>query len=340
MHNQYHCIHQMSSRSKKTPTFCKNYASKILFKTKSKFLIVALTAVLPIVGWAQAVSNLSPVNRPEIKYKQRHSSLVGNDNLYADGIKIKRDLQILQEIQEERFFSMDDIPADELYGGLWDTRYAHVYKNVNYPDTFIVNLEHFTMPIKEGHVTSKYGIRRRRMHNGTDLKVQVGDTIYATFDGKVRVQRFEKKGYGNYLVLRHPNGLETIYGHLSKFLVDVDDTVKSGDPIALGGNTGRSTGSHLHLEFRFLGQAIDPAKIVDFDNYVCHTDEYVITKDSLKPAKAANQYTKGGVQYHRIAKGDTLYGIARKYGTTIAALRKKNNLGTQAVFRVGSSLRI
>lgn len=309
---------------------------------KRLFYTLGLLSLLPLCSFAQhaKVKNVDEqVSRSEVKYKQRHSSLVSNqNNLYADGIKIKRDLSILQEIQEERIFLTQGIPAEELYEGIWDTRYAHVYSAIkNIPDTFVVNLENFCMPISKGHVTSKFGKRRRRMHNGIDLKVQVGDTIYAAFDGKVRVRRYERRGYGNYLTIRHHNGLETIYGHLSKYLVDVDDVVKAGDPIALGGNTGRSTGSHLHLEFRFLGMAIDPSDIVDFDNFVCHRDEFVVTK---KTFRAPNKYTKGEVVYHRVRKGDTLSKIARRYGTTISALRKKNNLSSKAVLRIGTSLRI
>ena len=113
------------------------------------------------------------------------------------------------------------------------------------PDSCVIDCSTFVLPMDSmTRVTSKYGPRRRRMHKGIDLKVQIGDTIRAAFDGKVRIKNFERRGYGYYLVIRHPNGLETVYGHLSKFLVGVNDIVRAGDPIALGGNTGRSTGSH------------------------------------------------------------------------------------------------
>ena len=118
----------------------------------------------------------------------------------------------------------------------------------------------------DGYVTSPYGYRRRfrRMHKGIDLKVQTGDTVYAAFNGKVRLTKYERRGYGYYVVIRHENELETVYGHLSKFLVEPDQYVKAGDPIALGGNTGRSFGSHLHFETRFMGYAINPSAIFDF----------------------------------------------------------------------------
>ena len=111
------------------------------------------------------------------------------------------------------------------------------------------------MPTPNTRITDVFGYRprRRRAHYGLDIKVYVGDTIRAAFDGKVRVVKNQgRRGYGKYVVIRHDNGLETVYGHLSKQLVDTNQLVKAGEPIALGGNTGRSTGSHLHFETRFL----------------------------------------------------------------------------------------
>ena len=102
------------------------------------------------------------------------------------------------------------------------------------------------------------------MHKGIDVKVYIGDTIYAAFDGQVRTATIDPNGYGKYVVIRHYNGFETVYGHMSKQLVNANDFVQAGEPIGLGGNTGRSTGSHLHFEVRFLGVAIDPAEIFDF----------------------------------------------------------------------------
>lgn len=320
----------------------KYYFSTSTTKLRRFFLVGILSFTVPLCGFSQTTTEeeaTTTTNRSEVKYKQRHSNIIstGND-LYADGVKIKRDLSILHEIQEERILAMDEIPADDLYEGNWSNQYAHIYNTIkNVPDSFVVNLENFCMPIKEGHVTSNFGPRRRRMHNGIDLKVQVGDTIYAAFDGKVRVKRYERRGYGYYLTVRHHNGLETIYGHLSKFLVEENDVVKAGDPIALGGNTGRSTGSHLHWEFRFLGMAINPRDIVDFDNYVCHRDQYKIT---TKKVKNNNKYIKGQVIYHRIKKGESLSTIARRYGTTISAIQKKNNMGRSTAIRAGRSLRI
>lgn len=127
-------------------------------------------------------------------------------------------------------------PADELYGE-WTNEWVNPFrgKKVDMPDSCVIDCSTFVLPMDSmTRVTSKYGPRRRRMHKGIDLKVQIGDTIRAAFDGKVRIKNFERRGYGYYLVIRHPNGLETVYGHLSKFLVGVNDIVRAGDPIALG----------------------------------------------------------------------------------------------------------
>ncbi|MDR1505043.1 MAG: peptidoglycan DD-metalloendopeptidase family protein [Prevotella sp.] len=326
---------------------------------KLRLLPLAAMFLLPMSSFAQHTDNTSESNadRVELKYKQRHSRMNAN-NLYADGIKIKRDLSILKEVQEERVLAADEIPAEDLYSGIWNNRYVNAYRSIeNIPDTFTVNLANFTMPTM-GYITSNFGPRRRRMHYGIDLKVQTGDTIYAAFDGKVRVKQYERRGYGYYLALRHPNGLETVYGHLSKFLVDEDDVVKSGDPIALGGNTGRSTGSHLHFEIRFLGNPINPIKIVDFENKVCHKDTYVVTADSYSrsskgvnvntlasastrsKANVKNKYASGNVNYHRIKSGDTLGAIARKYGTTVGKICSLNSITAKTTLRLGKSLRV
>lgn len=338
----------------------KNILTPIL--KKLSFLPLATMFLIPLSSFAQNDGDTSSnPDRVELKYKQRHSR-INAENLYADGIKIKRDLSLLKEIQEERVLSADEIPAEELYSGIWNNRYVNSYRSIeNIPDTFNVNLAHFTMPTM-GHVTSNYGLRgrgkRKRMHYGIDLKVQTGDTIYAAFDGKVRVKQYERRGYGYYLVLRHPNGLETVYGHLSRFLVGEDQVVKTGDPIALGGNTGRSTGSHLHLEFRFLGNPINPTYIVDFDNKACHKDTYLVTNDSYNKsskgvnvnllaasdtrssATAKNKYASDDVNYHRVKSGDTLGAIARKYGTSVTRLCNLNSITTKTILRPGKSLRV
>ena len=267
--------------------------------------------------------------------------------LMADRVSFKKDL-VLKELAEMSELAELEakenlmFPADELYGE-WTNQWVNPFrgKKVDYPDSCVIDCSTFVLPIDTmTRVTSKYGPRRRRMHRGIDIKVQIGDTIRAAFDGKVRIKNYERRGYGYYLVIRHPNGLETVYGHLSKFLVGLNDIVRAGEPIALGGNTGRSTGSHLHFETRFLGQAINPAEIIDFENSVPHQDQYVFRNVKINGRKS-NIYTSSNNQmvYHRVKSGDTLGKIARIYGTTVSELCRLNGLRSTSILRIGQSIR-
>ena len=170
------------------------------------------------------------------------------------------------------------------------------------PQTANIDVTGYVHPIK-GRVTSNYGYRPRfrRMHKGIDLGLSVGDTIVAAFDGKIRIAKFERRGYGYYLVIRHDNGLETVYGHLSRFLVKPDQYVRAGEPIALGGNTGRSTGPHLHFETRFMGLAINPAAIIDFENYVPHKDVFAFNKATYDKSQKYGP-TKSSKKKHKASK--------------------------------------
>lgn len=267
--------------------------------------------------------------------------------LMADRVGFKKDLALeeLAIANEDALLAEEELmfPADELYDSNWDTRWVNPFRGaaVKFPDSCAIDCSSFVLPIDtQLKVTSKYGPRRRRMHKGIDLKVQIGDTIRAAFDGKVRIRNFERRGYGNYLVVRHPNGLETIYGHLSKSLVNINDIVRAGEPIALGGNTGRSTGSHLHFETRFLGQAINPSEIIDFENGVPHQDKYVFRSMKIN-GRNSNIYTSSGNQmaYHRVKSGDTLGKIARMYGTSVNELCRLNGLKSTSMLRLGQSIR-
>ena len=158
-------------------------------------------------------------------------------------------------------------PAEDLYDLSWNHNHVHVYSELIPPKSYNIKLTRFSMPLKNNIiVTSKVGYRKQfnRNHNGVDLVGHIGDTIYACFDGKVRMSTYQARGYGKVVVIRHYNGLETIYGHMSKQFVTENQYVKYGDPLGLVGNTGRSTGPHLHLETRFCGKMIDPQKIFDF----------------------------------------------------------------------------
>ena len=223
----------------------------------------------------------------------------------------------------------------------WNNQYVHAYGNAIIPETYTIDLTGFHMPTPSTKITSPFGPRWRRMHNGLDLKVNIGDTIVAAFDGKVRVVKYERRGYGKYVVIRHDNGLETVYGHLSKQLVEDNQLVKAGEPIGLGGNTGRSTGSHLHFETRFLGIAINPIYMFDFPKQDIVADTYTFRK-----AKGVNragshdtQVADGAIRYHKVKSGDTLSRIAKLRGVSVSTLCKLNRIKPTTTLRIGQVLR-
>lgn len=223
-------------------------------------------------------------------------------------------------------------------------------------------------------VYSPFGYRRGRRHNGVDLPLKTGTPVVAAFSGKVRMSRYYK-GFGNLVVIRHENGLETFYAHLSKRLVNVGDWVSAGQHIGLGGSTGRSTGAHLHFETRYCGFAFDPQWIIDFESgtlrhrlfilkkrflnagskYFPTDDEedYLIMKEdsTMYAARAAEQELRekeaaaraaelAKAQYYKIRSGDTLGSIAMKYHTTVSKLCALNGITTRTTLRIGRSIRV
>lgn len=254
-------------------------------------------------------------------------------------------------------------PSAQLYKE-WNNKYAH--RATELPDSFLINLKHFCMPTTSKVITSNFGRRWGRMHKGIDVKVYIGDTIRAAFSGKVRIVKYEAKGYGNYVVIRHYNGLETIYGHMSKHLVKENQIVKAGEPIGLGGNTGRSTGSHLHFETRLCGVALNPALMFDFrnqdvtgDTYMFHRntyenesvlankargksaddDEAVAQESSSSKSRKQSSASSSDIRYHKVKRGETLSSIAKKRGTTIDKLCKLNHISKRMRIRPGQILR-
>ena len=222
----------------------------------------------------------------------------------------------------------------EVFSDHWNTTATHAYSDVELsslpeatPIRLVDSLGSYHHPYI-GRITSRYGPRRGRAHQGLDISLKIGDPVYATFDGKVRISRYERRGYGHYLVIRHPNGLETLYGHLSKKIVKENQIVRAGEPIGLGGNTGRSTGSHLHFETRILGKPINPAFMFNFPDQCAETDVYVYRKSDDKEV------------YYKVKSGDTLTRIAARNETTVSSICKLNGISRNAVLRVGQTLRV
>ena len=285
-------------------------------------------------------------------------------DLLARQAPIDRKMKTVDSVALHRLILNEQIetPAADLYED-WNNKYAH--RATELPDTFKINLRGFCMPTDNRVVTSNFGARWGRQHKGIDVKVYIGDTIRAAFSGKVRMVKYEAGGYGKYVVIRHGNGLETIYGHMSKHLVAEDEIVEAGQPIGLGGNTGRSTGSHLHFETRLCGVALNPALMFDFKNQDVIGDYYMFYRDTyqkesivanrlrgvggkgkieadedteLAIAAPAASYAKD-VKFHKVKRGETLASIARKRGTTIDEICRLNRIGKNIRLMPGQILK-
>lgn len=261
---------------------------------------------------------------------------------------------------------------NKVFTEFWDTERAVPYTTTlnDIPDriTFwLVDSDGQWCVPKQNKVYSPFGYRHRKRHQGIDLPLKTGDPIYAAFDGKVRLSKYYS-GYGNLVIIRHENGLETFYGHLSKRNVQPGDWVKAGDLIGLGGSTGRSTGPHLHFETRYMGMAFDPQRIADYEtgtlrhrafvlkkSYLNANSKYVPTDDdedweiaaadsteraALEAKAAAEKAAAAAMQYHTIRSGDTLGKLAVKYHTTVRKICQLNGIKETTVLSIGRRIRV
>jgi murein DD-endopeptidase MepM/ murein hydrolase activator NlpD len=250
--------------------------------------------------------------------------------------------------------SIQIIPAYETYYS-WDTKnlFAHRADRTSVGGGIQFQLAYgdcdFHYPAV-GIMTSPFGPRWGRMHYGLDIDLEVGDNVFAAFEGMVRISQYHST-YGNVVVVRHNNGLETLYAHLSQRRVIPGDHVEAGDVIGFGGNTGRSYGAHLHFEFRFKGQAFDPLLVLNpsaqallsssFTLLPIHFDEAGVSPQTIAARKATNSGSKSSKsKYHVVKRGDNLYTIARKNGTSIRALCKLNRIKETSTLQLGQRIRL
>lgn len=264
-------------------------------------------------------------------------------DMIAEQAPIDRKLKAVDSVALQRLIDKHEKKDYTSLYSSWNNDRAHCYASSEVPDSFKIDLRGFAMPTPSRRVTSNFGYRAsfRRMHKGLDIKVYTGDTICAAFDGKVRVVKYDAGGYGYYVLIRHTNGLETIYGHLSKQLVAVDQEVKAGEPIGLGGNTGRSYGSHLHFETRLLGEAIDPALMFDFEAQDVTADYYVFRSSksqstgssTLASRENRSDGNQSATRMYQVKRGDSINSIARRLGTTVDHLCDVNNLSRRSKIR-------
>ena len=261
-----------------------------------------------------------------------------------------------------RYVMSENYKADsEVFSDHWNTTATHAYSDVELnslpeatPILLIDSMESYHYPYI-GRITSRYGPRRGRAHQGLDIGLKTGDPIYATFDGKVRLSK-AAGDYGNLVIIRHNNGLETYYAHLSQRDVEVGDWVVAGQQIGLGGSTGRSTGPHLHYEVRYKGQSFDPERLIDFSNGNLRRDELLLKRrhfsiyskyeqdfgdeEEVAKQEEAERKAAAAVQYHTVRSGDTLGAIARKYGTSVSRICQLSGIKSTSILRIGQKLRV
>ena len=249
-----------------------------------------------------------------------------------------------------------------VYGKFWDTENISAYRTVSIdsiPKAVAINLvdslKHYRYPYV-GRITSRYGMRHRRPHNGIDVALKVGDTICSAFDGRVRFSKATNTGYGTLIIIRHDNGLETYHGHLSARLVEENDRVVAGQPIGLGGNSGKSTGPHIHFETRYYGQSFDPERIINFRTGELRRDKILLKKgyysiyskyeqdfnaeaereDAEKKEKALSAEKR----YYKVRSGDYLGLIAKRNHTTVGAICRLNGIKPTTTLQIGRVLRV
>ena len=229
------------------------------------------------------------------------------------------------------------------YFSNWDSKKVDIYnfQIKDFQDSVTLKLydieagEHWKMPLDQIKVNSVYGPRWGRGHYGTDLDLETGDPVYSAFDGIVRVRSYDRYGWGYYILVRHKNGLESLYGHLSKQLVEVGEELKAGEVVGKGGSTGRSTGPHLHYELRYRGLPFDPQKVYDFPNLTIAGPMFTISKELFGQVAQAR-----AAAYHRVKRGENLGSIARKYGVSVSQLTRLNRISTRTILRIGQNLRV
>ena len=324
------------------------------YKCLSKSIIFAVILVLfMVVPMRDSFAQVFVIDTTQFLNESNGTLIIPESSIYESSMYEDEVLPEDEErpVTEESIF----IPSDILYKDRWDTLYIRTGK-VNlaeiHDSTFLwlrnpAETE-FHFPYK-GKLLSKYGWRGGRIHAGMDIKLETGDTVVSAFDGKVRIARV-MSGYGKMVVVRHHNGLETVYAHFSKIIVNINDDVKAGQALGLGGRTGRATTSHLHFETRYLGEHFNPDRIIDFENFTLVRDTLLINREFWHPLKATTTLASahdgniashsGPQKYHTIKKGDTLSIIARKYRTSVKKICQLNGIKETKILQLGKKLRV
>lgn len=324
-------------------------------------------APAPVVSPEQAAADSIAALQLRLRPTKIESIFDSNGLTVIDTLTTDNDAVqvILYSNNSWKYIRNREIAKDStIFEKYWDTSTLFPYREVDMsgmPKSVVIDLvdslTSYHCPYQGSvHPRGKYGPRRRRQHQGVDLPLKMGDPVYATFCGRVRISEYNKGGYGNLVIIRHDNGLETYYGHLSERMVEPDQWVEAGQIIGLGGSTGRSTGPHLHFETRYYGQSFDPERLIDFKNGTLSRETFLLKKSFFSIYSNAGQdfddeianeeldkkeaAEKAAMQYHRIKSGDTLGAIARRYGTTVTNICRLNGIKSTTILRLGKSLRV
>jgi murein DD-endopeptidase MepM/ murein hydrolase activator NlpD len=289
--------------------------------------------------------SVAPVTAPPQRYPgfdpQKTPTVVSEDTTEID----EGELSVV-EVTEEIRVDSSWIKIAEYYS-VWDSRNVDPYgiDPKDFEDSVEITLyddvrnQRWASPLVESKVTSHFGMRGYRWHYGTDLDLDTGDTIRAAFDGIVRIVRYEPGGWGYFVLVRHYNGLETLYGHMSQQLAEVGQLVKAGDVIGLGGSTGRSSGPHLHYEVRYQGNAFNPDLIYDFPENKLKSQYFYLLPQHFSYIGQRKTAVVRRLVYYQARRGDTLSRIAARHGTTVSRLMKLNRLRGKNI-RAGQRLRV
>ena len=309
-------------------------------------------------GYATAVAN--PLDSLAIKPIEKLQSPIVVDTIpTAD----KHLSIVLFNDNSWRYINTAEIEADStVFTNYWDTKNISPYCEValssipkTVPIKLVDSLKSYRYPYK-GRISSRYGVRKNVNHNGVDITLKVGDTICSAFDGVVRYSRATDTGYGTLVVVRHDNGIETYHAHLSKRLVEAGDRVVAGQPIGLGGSSGRSTGPHLHFECRYMGQSFDPERLIDFKTGNLRRDFLLLKRSyfsihskyeqdwngekKLAEADKTETTMSAEKRYYKVRSGDYLGLIAKRNHTTVSAICRLNGIKSDAVLQIGKVLRV
>jgi murein DD-endopeptidase MepM/ murein hydrolase activator NlpD len=301
---------------------------------------------------------------------------IDNKNVVLFSDNVWSYVSTLEELANDKKYS----DTAKIFTEYWNNiTFAYMYpEDKPLPDTVQLILSDssrkFVLPVFGG-ITSGFGYRNGRPHKAIDIGLDQGTPVKCAFDGKIRYAEFNTGGYGNLIIVRHFNGLETYYAHLSRMYVKPGDIVKAGQVIGGGGNTGASwTGAHLHFETRYRDHAFDPLKIIDYDKQCLKSDTVLLTTADFKISQNHKAYVNNGVNgtgtgevvnyggssdskqavvqsnpassgktignFYYVKSGDTLSAIAVRFGTTVAKLCEMNGISKNSVLRIGQKIKI